>query len=111
VSESFGSFLDQDPELSAKPLRLLADTDISQPWEVDEHGIFLLANGKYAYIGISGCSCWPDRGGTDVEEADSLEELHDKVAAGNGEWSYGLGLVAWRSLVEEAKSAPPTPVV
>lgn len=106
TNRQFGNFFDQEPDMSADAVKLLASTDMSAPYEVDEHGIFLLANGKFAYVAISGCSCWPDRGGTEVIEADSLPELQEKVKFTDGEYSRGLGLASWQALIQEAtKSA------
>ncbi len=100
---AFGSFLDQSPTISSPPARLLADTNVSEPYEVDEHGILLLENGSFAYIAISGCSCWPDRGGTEVVEADSLDQLEAKVEINDGEYSRAFSSLSWKALVQTAR--------
>jgi hypothetical protein len=101
--QDFGDFLDQNPTLSAPPKALLSSTDLSEPYEIDEHGIFALWNGKFAYIAISGCSCWPSMGGTEVIEAETLAELNVKVYDAEGEYSRALAFPKWQQMIVEAK--------
>jgi hypothetical protein len=73
------SFFAQEPELSAEPIQVLAEIDESASYEIDMFAVFKLANNRYAYIAVSGCSCWPDRGGTVVYEDTALDGLQKQV--------------------------------
>ncbi len=100
---TFCAFFDQEPQLSAKPQIMLASIDNSEPYEVDEHAIFLLENGKFCYISISGCSCWPTRGYTEVWEANSIGEIEKYLEEGSGTYSRALSWPGYKDLISEAK--------
>jgi hypothetical protein len=58
-----GPYFDQEgPE---RPLLgMIADHDVSEPYELDAAAVFAVDPDGYLVVGVSGCSCWPDRGGT-----------------------------------------------
>ena len=96
-----GVFFDQLPEVSSPPIKMLATTDIGCSYEVDEYAVFKLQSGTYAYIAVSGCSCWPDRGSTVVIEAKTLGELQDKVH--NEDREYNLTFTGEAELFNAAR--------
>ena len=58
----FGPYFDQEkPEVPI--LGKIADYDKSEPYELDAAAVFKTKTG-YLIVEVSGCSCWPDRGGT-----------------------------------------------
>lgn len=58
-----GPFFDQEGP-QGDIVGMIASMDISEPYEIDECAIFLCRDGEYLVVFVSGCSCWPDRGGT-----------------------------------------------
>ena len=72
---------------------MIADLDISPSYELNAMAVFKAKIG-YLVVSVSGCSCWPDRGGTeqttcrrksDVDKklTGDFRELLDKCQAKN----------------------------
>lgn len=80
--EFYEDFFDQYPTLSREPVEKVCSADAFIPYEMDASALYRLENGSYAVIVIQGCSCWPDRGGTDVFEAEtSSQAIADALKA------------------------------
>lgn len=62
LRNQFGPYFDQeDPQVPI--LGMIADSDQSADYELDAAAVFACERG-YLVVEVSGCSCWPDRGGT-----------------------------------------------
>lgn len=82
-------YFDQE-EPTVPVVGLIADYDWSPSWELAAAALFKSKPG-YLLVEVSGCSCWPDRGGTtqthlhskaEVDKALAhLPELKDKIQA------------------------------
>lgn len=58
-----GPYFDQEgPEKTTT--RKIADLDLSPSYELDAAAVFACDPDGYLVVFVSGCSCWPDRGGT-----------------------------------------------
>jgi hypothetical protein len=44
---------------------MIADLDLSKPYELDAAAVFDAGVRGYLVVFVSGCSCWPYRGGTE----------------------------------------------
>jgi hypothetical protein len=78
----FSPFFDQEsPEVGIKGM--IAVYDQSQPYELDAMAVFKAVGKGYLVVRVSGCSCWPDRGGTYQTVCNTKHEV-DKACAG---WS------------------------
>lgn len=60
--DRFSPFFDQEPP-DVPVVRMIADNDISASYELDAAAVFACERG-FLVVSVSGCSCWPDRGGT-----------------------------------------------
>jgi hypothetical protein len=58
----FNPFFDQEGPV-AEISGMIASLDISPSWELDAAAVFKTGR-QYLVVFVSGCSCWPDRGGT-----------------------------------------------
>lgn len=55
-------FAQQQPE---RPIvGMIADLDLSRPYELDAIAVFKAAPRGYLVVSVSGCSCWPASGST-----------------------------------------------
>lgn len=71
-----------DQEEPQKPVkRLIADLDISAPYELDSAAVFACDPDGYLVVFVSGCSCWPDRGSTDQHVCPTKSDV-DRVVTG-----------------------------
>ena len=62
MSDYPSPYFDQDtPEVPI--LGMIAEYDTSPSYELDARALFKTAHG-YLLVEVSGCFCWPDRGGT-----------------------------------------------
>ena len=64
MSKEYPPFTDQD-KLERPVLGLIAEIDVSQPYELDAVGVFAVDPEGYLVVNVGGCSCWPDRGSTE----------------------------------------------
>lgn len=62
MSEHPSPYFDQEPP-QVPIVGMIADFDDSPSYELDARALFKTARG-YLLVEVSGCSCWPDRGGT-----------------------------------------------
>ena len=82
----FSPYFDQDkPEIEITGM--IADLDMSQPYELDAAGVFKIKSGGYLVVFVSGCSCWPDRGSTTQIICKRKSDV-DKELRGN--WTESL---------------------
>lgn len=79
-----GYFLDQAPELPSPIVCKLLEADESPTWELDAAALYRLESG-YAVIYLSGCSCWPDCGGTYVYAGQTAEEAIESAQSEYGQ--------------------------
>jgi hypothetical protein len=108
----FSPFFDQEPP-EIPVTELLANMDVSEPYELDATGVFRTDRG-WLVVRVQGCSCWPDVGGTggteqivcntkqDVEQAlraNGASELLDELQARN----WGVRASAWINSRRAAK--------
>ena len=96
---TFSPYFDQEqPEIKIEGL--IADLNISQPYELDACAVFKAEKGWLVVI-VSGCSCWPDRGYTyqkvcprktdvDIELRGEWKNLLDKCQEKNWKISQKL---------------------
>lgn len=75
-----GPFFDQEGPITTITA-MLESMDISEPYEIDECAVFLCADGGYLVVWVSGCSCWPDLGGTTQEYCKTKADV-DKALTG-----------------------------
>ncbi len=54
-------------DLERPVLGLIAEIDISEPYELDIKGVFAVDPEGYLIVTLSSCSCWPDMGTTEQE--------------------------------------------
>lgn len=74
----YSPFFDQEaPEVEVKGM--IASLDISQPYELDAVAIFKATGHGYLVVSVSGCSCWPDRGGTSQEYCSTKKKAEDAI--------------------------------
>lgn len=59
----YSPFFDQE-QPSCSVVGIIAEVDHSPSWELEAAGVFSCESGGYLVVEVSGCSCWPDRGGT-----------------------------------------------
>jgi hypothetical protein len=78
---SYSPYFDQEgPEVPV--VGMIADLDLSQPYELDAMAVFETGRG-YLVVRVSGCSCWPDRGGTDQTVCETKSDVDREVT---GAW-------------------------
>ena len=80
---------------------LLSAVDESEPYEVDMAEIWRTAEGRFALVTASGCSCWD--GEYDSDEFDSLELL--AVSLLREERTYNPSLSGALTLLTDAVAA------
>lgn len=86
----------------AEKLVELAFVDESEPYEVDQAGIFHdAATGDFVLLTASGCSCWG--GECDAERFASLDALAASLVTADRRYNPTLG--GARTLVDEARAA------
>lgn len=86
-------------EERASQLRELAFIDESQPYEVDQTGIYVDESGVFVLLTASGCSCW--EGEYNEEQFASLEAL--EISLLNDDRTYNPSLLGAKALVAEAR--------
>ena len=89
---SYSPYFDQE-EPQIEVTGMIADYDISQPYELDACAVFKAKKG-YLVVFVSGCSCWPDRGFTSQILCNRKSDV-DKQLRGN--WSNLLDKCQERS--------------
>ena len=62
---------------------MIADLDVSQPYELDARAVFKASKG-YLVVSVSGCSCWPDRGGTSQKYCPTKADVDREL---RGQWA------------------------
>lgn len=82
-------------------LRELAFIDESQPYEVDQAGIYVDEDGTFILLTASGCSCW--EGDYNEEQFSSFEALEASLL--NEDRTYNPSLSGARELLEEARKS------
>jgi len=77
----YSPFFDQEePQLPIDGL--IASGDMSAHYELDAAAVFK-AQHRYLVVFVSGCSCWPDRGGTYQAVCESKVDVDRELA---GRW-------------------------
>lgn len=85
----FDPFFDQEsPQIAVDGL--IASLDLSPSYELDAKAVFK-AGRHYLVVEVSGCSCWPDRGGTTQTVCSSRAEV-DRILTGE-----------WRDLLQQCQ--------
>jgi hypothetical protein len=79
---AYGPYFDQE-EPQAEIMGLIADLDISPPYELDAAAVFKIKKG-FLVVFVSGCSCWPDRGTTTQVICNRIVDVDREL---RGEWS------------------------
>ena len=90
-------------EERADQLRELAFIDESEPYEVDQTGIYVDESGDtpvFVLLTSSGCSCWD--GDYNEEQFESLEAL--EISLVGDDRTYNPSLNGVRQLLEEARN-------
>lgn len=90
-----------------KDWTIVADVDVSAPYEVDQHRIYQKPDGTFAYAEATGCSCW--EGNWSVEDYDSLELLAVALFSDKRSSTYGLTYRGVLDLLAQAWSATRAP--
>lgn len=86
---------------------LIADLDMSPSYELDAMAVFK-ANGKgYLVVHVSGCSCWPDRGGTDQRVCNTKTDVQKAIREFSEYTDFAqlldkLQELSWRVQVKQA---------
>ena len=89
--DQFSPFFDQEgPEVKIDGL--IASMDDSPSWELDAKAVFK-AGRHYLVVEVSGCSCWPDRGGTTQTVCHTRSDV-DRVLTDK-----------WRNLIQQCQNA------
>lgn len=78
---------------------MIADDDVSQPYELDAAAVFKARDG-YLVVFVSGCSCWPDRGATEQVVCPNKTAV-DRALRANNHYRGG----AWRDLLQKCQDA------
>lgn len=87
----FQPFFDQEePEIEISGL--IASLDLSPSYELDAKAVFK-AGRHYLVVEVSGCSCWPYRGGTGQTVCTTRSEV-DRLLTGE-----------WRDLLQQCQNA------
>jgi len=87
-----GPFFDQE-DADVAIIGMIESMNISQPYEIDECAVFKCRDKGYLVVWVSGCSCWPDRGGTRQEFCPTQSDV-DRVLTGE-----------YRSLLQKCQDA------
>lgn len=73
-------FDQQEPEVPV--LGLIASLDRSEPYELEAVAVFKIQRG-FLVVDVWGCSCWPDRGGTEQTICNQKVDVDRKL---RGKW-------------------------
>lgn len=68
---------------------MIADYDVSQPYELDAAAVFKCEGRGYLVVIVSSCSCWPDMGSTHQEYCQNRAAVDNVL---RGEWAGLLDL-------------------
>ena len=74
-------YFDQEEPI-AEILGLIADFDLSEPYELNAKAVFKAKRG-YLLVEVSSCSCWPDMGSTHQQLFFRKSDLDRELT---GEW-------------------------
>jgi len=85
-------YFDQESPI-AEIVGMIADLDVSRPYELYATAVFKCKQG-YLVVGVSGCSCWPDSGGTSQEFCRTRADVDKQL---RGEWRELLTLCQQRN--------------
>ena len=84
-----------------KKLEQLGFLDESEPYEVDQTGVFFdPKTNKYVLLTASGCSCWD--GDFEEEQFDTLNELEESLMDGR-QRQYNPALENVKTLMDEVR--------
>jgi hypothetical protein len=86
----YSPFFDQEsPDVDV--VSLITSRDVSASWELDACAVFKAIDNKYLVVSVSGCSCWPDRGGTSQTICyDKVDVIRAIQSSGNGDEYAGM---------------------
>lgn len=74
----YSPYFDQEqPQIPVSGI--IADLDMSRPYELDAVAVFKASGKGYLVVHVSGCSCWPDRGGTDQRICNNKTDVQKSI--------------------------------
>lgn len=102
----YSPYFDQgQPEIPVSGL--IADLDMSQPYELDALAVFKAKGKGYLVVAVSGCSCWPDRGSTSQRTCNTKTDVQKAIREFSGYTDFAelldkLQAVSWRVQEKQA---------
>ena len=98
-------YFDQE-QPQAPIVGLIADSDKSEPYELDAMAVFKLKGKGFLVVHVSGCSCWPDRGGTTQTICNRKTDVEKAVRDFDSLLVDKLQQVSWKVQKKEVVNSP-----
>lgn len=96
----FSPFFDQERP-QCEVIGMIASADHSPPYELDAMAVFQARDG-FLVVAVSGCSCWPDMGGTVQTVCRTRAEVDQAVPSNYHDLIEACQTAKWESRAERS---------